>query len=159
MRILALGGIRRGMGAVIDPTTVEVAAVQCGINRNGGSVDVDGYFGPQTRTSLTALANAFRIAGGDEEPFADPGNDATRIVLSSRFRAWLIGGTMCERETGPSGPPPSSSSGSAPVVRSSAKFWRRDNWKAWGVAALIAAGLGVGGAYLATKPKRKRSKS
>lgn len=144
-----------------------VRALQCALAARGVNIDVDGFYGSQTRTYLaSALAGYKAQASADvqiQQANFESGarTNATSIRVSRNFASWLFTrAPQCQAaasqtpsdasRTGTTSPPlrssgSSGSSGSSLTL--SMPFWRRDNWKAWLVGLGGAAAIGGVGFY------------
>jgi hypothetical protein len=144
------------------PQRYPVRALQCALAARGVNIDVDGFYGAQTRTYLaSALAGYKAQASADvqiQQANFESGarTNATSIQVSRNFASWLFTrAPQCQaaasaapaaaaRTATTSTGAPRSSLATTPL---SLPFWRRDNWKAWLVGLGGAAAIGGVGFY------------
>jgi peptidoglycan hydrolase-like protein with peptidoglycan-binding domain len=139
---------------------VNVRAIQCALAARGAAIEVDGYYGPQTRTYLDSALQGFRAQGGTGSYERDARKNATSIMLSAAFGDWLFArAPECRARTqqptpnrGGSTPTRSASTASSDAIAPSVSrpFWRMDNALAWVVVVGALGGIG-GVAYYGTK--------
>lgn len=137
---------------------VNVRAIQCALAARGVAIDVDGYYGSQTRLYLDDALRAFRAQGGTGSFEREARTNATAIRLSPAFTTWLFErAPECRARTQAPTPSTSRQSTSTPsrdvLTPSVARpFWRMDNAFAWVVVVGALGGIG-GLAYYGTKKR------